>query len=485
MSQENLKGKTISNFSWKLMEQILSQGVSILVSIVLARILLPEDYGVVTVVLIFINICDVFIQQGFASTLIQRKEVDQKDLSSMFYASLVISMILYLILFFSAPYIQRFFGSGYDSLSAILRVMGLQIPFSAFKAIQQAIVSRELIFKKFFFATLGGKLVSGAIGIIMAIKGLGAWALAGQSLSCVVVDTLILTLIVSWHPIWYFSWTRVKPMLVFGANLVAAGLVDTIYNKLRSFVIGNKYSPADLGYYDQGDKFPALMMVTINSSLNTVLFPVLSKLQGGTKEMMQACRRSIKTSTFILFPFLAILALVSNDLIPLLLTDKWQPSIIYAQIFCAIYSFYPIYGINLQAIKAIGKGKEFFILEFSKKISGIACLIIGIPYGLMGIAISLLISTIINYFINGCAARIVLKYSWKNQILDILPNVIANIVMIITVALLPRFASHFINIVYLRVVAISVYTLVCLAIKNENLKYLNSIITDVIKKNKK
>lgn len=482
---EDLKGKTISNFSWKLMEQILSQGVSIIVSIVLARILLPEDYGVVTIVLIFINICDVFIQQGFASTLIQRKEVDQKDLSSMFYASLGISIILYLILFFSAPYIQRFFGSGYDSLSSILRVMGLQIPFSAFKAIQQAIVSRELIFKKFFFATLGGKFASGAIGIIMALKGLGAWALAGQSLSCVIVDTLILSIIVSWRPIWYFSWTRVKPMLVFGANLVAAGLVDTIYNKLRSFVIGNKYSPADLGYYDQGDKFPALLMVTINSSLNTVLFPVLSKLQGDKKEMMQACQRSIKTSTFILFPALAILALISDDLISLLLTDKWQPSVIYAQIFCAIYSFYPIYGINLQAIKAIGKGKAFFILEFSKKISGIVCLILGIPYGVMGIAISLLISTVINYFINGFAAKIVLDYSWKNQILDILPNVVANIVMIVTVALLPRFASHFVNILYLTTVALAVYVLVCVVIKNENFKYFNTIIADVVKKNKK
>ena len=482
---EDLKGKTISNFSWKLMEQVLSQGVSIIVSIVLARILLPEDYGVVTVVLIFINICDVFIQQGFASTLIQRKDVDQKDLSSMFYASLVISITLYLILFFSAPYIQKFFGSGYDSLCNILRVMGLQIPFSAFKAIQQAIVSRELIFKKFFFATLGGKLVSGAIGITMAIKGFGAWALAGQSLSCVIVDTLILSLIVSWRPIWYFSWTRVKPMLLFGANLVAAGLIDTVYNKLRSFVIGNKFSPSDLGYYDQGDKFPALMMVTINSSLNTVLFPVLSKLQGNKKEMMQACRRSVKTSTFILFPVLAILALVSDDLIPLFLTDKWQPSVIYAQIFCVIYSFYPIYGINLQAIKAIGEGKAFFMLELSKKVSGIVCLILGIPYGVMGIAISLLVSTVINYFINGIAAKSVLGYSWKDQIMDILPNVIANTVMIVIVAFLPRFTSHFLNIVYLPSIALCVYTLVCLIIKNENFKYFNAIIIDVIKKNKK
>lgn len=481
----SLKRDTITNFAWKFSEQVLSQGVAIVVSIVLARILLPKDYGVVTIVLIFIAICDVFISQGFASTLIQRKEIDQKDLSSMFYASLGVSSILYLLLFFSAPYIQIFFGSEYKDLSSILRVMGLQIPVSAYKAIQQAIVSRQLMFKKFFFATLGGKIVSGVVGILMAIGGFGAWALVGQSLSCIIVDTLILSLIVAWHPLFYFSWKRVKPLLLFGSSLVMAGLIDTLYNKLRSFVIGYKYTPNDIAFYEKGDQFPALLMGTINASLNTVLFPVLSKMQNSASELLLSCRRSVKISTFIMFPIMAALAIVSEDLICFLLTDKWQPCAIYAQIFCAVYSFHPIYSINLQAIKAVGRGKTYLGVELWKKINGIVCLLIGMNYGVIGIALSLLASTFVNFFINGVAANKVLNYSIKMQLQDIGKNLLSIVVTLLVVILIPKSGNHIIDWLVFGFLTFIIYIVISFVIKNDNLMYVINTIKDVFNRTHK
>ena len=474
----DIREKTYTNFFWKFLEQTLGQFVSLVVSIVLARILLPEDYGVVTVVLIFIVVCDVFISQGFASALIQKKEVDDRDYSSMFYASLALSLLLYSALFFSAPFIQSFFGSQYALLSPILRVMGLQIPISAVKAIQQAVVSRNLQFRKFFWATLGGKCMSAVVGIWMALEGYGAWALAGQSLSCCLVDTLILSLIVKWRPIAYFSWGRIRSMVSFGSKLVAAGLVDTLYNKLRSFVIGKQFNPADLAFYEKGDQFPSLLMNTTNSSLMAVLFPVMSKFQEDKNSVLQVCRRSVKVCTYVLFPIMAVLALVSEDLICVLLTDKWIECTPYAQIFCAVYAFYPIYTVNIQAIKAVGQGNAYLILEVAKKITGILCLIIAIPYGMIWIALSLLISTFINYIINGIAAKLVLGYGIRQQVVDILPNVAVVAIMTIVVYFLPQISdSRILNLVINCVICVLLYGGVSLLFKNENLQYLMSFIT--------
>lgn len=474
----NLQNKAFLNFLWKFLEQTLGQAVSLVVSIVLARLLLPEDYGVVTVVLIFICLCDVFISQGFASALIQKKEVDEKDLSSMFYGSLILSFLLYCFLFMSAPFIQDYFGTQYVLLCPILRVMGLQIPVSAIKAIQQSIVSRNLEFKKFFWATLSGKIVSAFVGIAMAMKGMGAWALAGQSLSCCIVDTCVLSLIVKWKPILYFSVKRIMPMLSFGSKLVLAGLVDTLYNKLRSFVIGKRFSPSDLAFYEKGDQFPSLLMNTTNSSLMAVLFPVMAKFQDEKDQVLQVCRRSVKVCTFVLFPVMAILALVSDDLICLLLSDRWRDCVPYAKIFCAVYAFYPIYTVNIQAIKAIGKGSAYLWLEVAKKVNGIICLVIAIPFGVIWIALSLLISTIINYIINGIAAKLILKYGIKNQILDIIPNLFVVVIMIVSVLLLPKLSGYrVVNIMIESLMGIIFYIGASFVLKNESLKYLLAIIS--------
>lgn len=482
MSQESLKEKTFSSFAWKFSEQMMAQVVNLIVSIVLARILLPEDYGVVTVVLIFVLVCDVFITEGFASALIQKKEADEKDFSSMFYASVVVSLLLYLLLFITAPCIASFFGPEYKLLSPILRVMGLQIPISAFKGVQQAYVSRELLFKKFFWATLGGKTVSAVIGIWMALKGYGAWALAGQALSSILVDTVILYIIVDWRPIWYFSWKRVKPMLSFGSKLVIAGLIDTIYNKLRSFVIGKRYTPDELAYYDKGDQFPSVLLHTIQSSFKTVLYPVMSKFQDDENSLLNVLRSSIKVCTFVVFPIMIGLALTADNFILFLLTDKWIDSVIYARIFCAVYVFYPIYSVSLQAIKAKGDSRSYLYIEILKKITGILCLIVSIPYGVKWIALSLVLSTFINYIINAISSKKILHYRYRDQIMDIIPNVANTIIMGITLLVVPSVSdSPFVNLLIQFLCGSFVYIAAAWLTKNEGARLVYEIVYSKIK----
>lgn len=481
MSQEGLRGKAFSNFLWKFSEQVMAQAVNLIVSIILARLLLPKDYGVVTAVLIFIAICDVFINEGFASALIQKKDADAKDFSSMFFASIVVSLLLYFILFISAPFIASFFGPEYELLSPILRVMGLQIPISAFKSAQQAYVSRNLLFKKFFWATLGGKTVSAVIGIWMAVNGFGAWALAGQSLSGILIDTAILYIIVDWRPIWFFSFERVKPMLSFGSRLVAAGLVDTIYNKLRSFVIGKRYTPSDLAFYEKGDQFPSVILNTIQSSLRTVLYPVMSRFQDDEGSLLSVLRSSIKVSTFVVFPIMIGLAIVAEDFIVLLLTDKWIDSVIYAQIFCGVYVFYPIYSINLQAIKAKGDSKSYLYIEMLKKVTGVICLVVAIPFGVRWIAFSLVVATIINYIINAISSRIVLNYRYRDQILDIIPNAILSFIMGLVLFIIPPIIGKpFISLSIHTAIGVIVYLITAKITKNEGAKLTEEMVRNMI-----
>lgn len=484
-SSSSLKTKTVTNFFWRLAERTLAQLVGALVSIVLARILLPQDYGVVAIVLLFTSLLDVFVSEGFATALIQKKDADDNDFSSMFYASLFISSIIYLIVFVSAPYIAMYFGSEYSMLCPLLRVLSLQIPLGSFKSIQEAFVSRNLQFKKFFFATLGGTIASAVIGISLALYGVGPWALVAQYLSNSVIDTFILNRIVRWYPKAHFSMGRVLPMLNYSYKLVLVGLVGRAYNELRSFVIGKRYTPADLGYYNRGNQFPSLFLNNIESSLISVLFPVMSSLQDNRENVINVCRRAVKISTYVLFPIMTILALIMEDLIYILLTDKWLPAVPYGIIFCCVYAFYPIYTTNIQAIRALGKSTSFFWYEMAKKVNGIICIIIAVPFGVYAIALSLLAATFVNYFINSISASRVIGYTHKLQILDLLPNLVMTIIMYGAVSLVPQISgSRIVDMIIRIVFATSIYLTLSYLSRNESFLELKSMALSLVNKRK-
>ena len=346
---------------WKFAERIGSQLVQTVVSIILARILMPEDYGIISLVTIFITICNVFISSGFGNALIQKKDADEVDFSSVFYASLAISVVLYIILFFGSPLIASFYEN--EQITLILRVMGLRLPIAAVYSVQQAYTSRKMQYRKFFIATLIGTIVSGAVGICMAYGGMGVWALVAQNMVNVGVNMIVLFFVVEWKPKLLFSFQKLKGLLSYGWKLLVSGLLETGYNELRSLIIGKKYSTTDLAFYDQGKKYPSLIADNINSSMNSVLLSAMSKRQDDREKVKSATRRSIRLSAYLLMPCMIGLACVAEQFVRVLLTDKWLPAVPFIQIMCIVYMFYPIHTANLTAIQAVGRSDLFLILE--------------------------------------------------------------------------------------------------------------------------
>ena len=326
------KGKVISNFIWRFAERCGAQLVSFVVSIVLARLLEPSVYGTVALVTVFTTILQVFIDSGLGTALIQKKNADDLDYSSVFYFNFVVCIILYLGMFIAAPYIAKFYGN--MSLIPVIRVISLTLIISGVKNIQQAYVSSNMLFKRFFFSTIGGTIVSAFIGIFMAYIGMGVWALVAQQLSNAMIDTMILWITVKWRPKAVFSWERLKSLLAYGWKLLVAVLLDTVYNNLRNLVIGKMYSSADLAFYNQGDKFPKIIVTNINTSIDSVLLPTLSSEQDNKARVKEMTRRAIKTSTYIMAPLMMGLAFCAKTVVELVLTQKWLPCVPFLQIFC-------------------------------------------------------------------------------------------------------------------------------------------------------
>uniref|UniRef100_UPI0022E78990 lipopolysaccharide biosynthesis protein n=1 Tax=Holdemanella porci TaxID=2652276 RepID=UPI0022E78990 len=417
----------ISNFLWRFAERCGAQLVTFIVSIVLARILSPNDYGTIALVTVFITILQVFIDSGLSTALIQKKDADDLDFSSVFYFNFVVCIILYLLMFFSAPYIAKFYND--LSLTPIIRVISLTLIISGVKGVQQSYVSRNMLFKRFFFSTLGGTIFSAVLGIAMAYAGFGVWAIVFQQLSNNTIDTLILWITVKWRPVKKFSWLRLKNLLSFGWKLLASSLLDTVYNNLRNMIIGKLYTPADLAFYNQGDKFPKLIVTNINTSIDSVLLPTMSNEQDNPVRVKEMTRRAIKTSTYIMAPLMIGLAFCAEPIVRLVLTDKWLPCVPYLRIFCVTYLFWPIHTANLNAINSMGRSDLFLKLEILKKIIGMILLLSTMWFGVMAMAYSLLISSFTSQLINTWPNRYLLKYSYIDQIKDILPNIVMALIM--------------------------------------------------------
>ena len=406
---------------------MFAQIVTFIVSVVLARLLSPTEYGTIALVMVFITIADVFANAGFGNALIQKLHVDNIDYSSVLYFSLGISFIIYGILFISAPYIADFYES--QILCSVLRVLGLRVPIAAFNSVQQAYVSKNMLFKRFFFSTLFGTLLSGVVGCVMAYNGFGIWSLVGQYLTNTIVDTTVLWFTVRWRPNFVFSFKRVKSLFSFGWKILVSNLIDTGYQQIRSLVIGGKYTSADLAYYNRGQQYPQLVVANVNTSISSVLFPAISKNQENLEVVKNMTRRAIKTSSYIMWPLMFGLAVISKPLVVWMLTDKWLPCVPYLQIACFNFAFWPIHTANLESLKDIGRSDILLKLEVVKKIMGLGLLLVSMNYGVMAIALSMIISTILSSFINAYPNSKILKYSYIDQIKDMMPSILLSLFM--------------------------------------------------------
>ena len=416
------RSKVVNGFLWRLAERIGAQGVTFVVSIVLARLLDPKVYGTIALVTVFTTIMNVFTDAGLANALIQKKDADDIDFSSVFWINILWSCLLYLIMFFAAPLIAAFYHD--DSLTPIVRVMSLSIVVSGVKNVQQAYISRTLQFRKFFFATLGGTVAAAVLGIYMAYMGYGVWALIIQYLTNTTMDTIILWLTVNWRPKRVFSWERLRGLLSYGWKLLVSALLDTTYENVRQLVIGKLYTSEDLAYYNRGMQFPSLIINNIDASINSVLLPTMSSEQEDRRAVKDITRRAIKTSTYIIMPLMMGLAVCGEPIVRLLLTEKWLPSVFFMRIFCFSFAFYPMHTANLNAIKAIGRSGLFLKLEIIKKIIGITVLAITMFISVKAMAIGTIATTIISLIINSWPNRNLLNYSFREQIMDMMPQIL-------------------------------------------------------------
>ncbi len=478
--QNNLRTKTIAGFMWSFFERIGAHLVSFIVSIVLARLLLPEEYGIIAIVLVFINICNVFVNNSFAVSLVQKKDADEIDFSSVFYFNIIFSILLYILLYFCAPYIANFYDM--PILVSVIRVLSVCIIFSAANSVQKAQVSRSMQFKKFFFSTLVGTIISAVIGIGMAYIGYGIWALVAQYLMNAIVNTIVLFITVKWIPKRVFSVKKLKVLFNYGWKILVSGLISVFYEEFRSLYIGKLYSANDLAFYTRGKQFPHLIVDNVNSSIAGVFFPLISKKQDNIADAKAIMKRTIKTSTYILTPLLIGLAAVAEPLVILFLTEKWLPCVPFLRVICINSALMPLLTANLQAINALGRSDIALKMEFAEKSCGILMILLFARINVIAIAWVGVLMSIIAFIIYTSQNKKLLNYGILEQLKDVCPTwAISFVMMIITMSITLLNFSIIVEFIMMILVGILTYILLSLIFKNESFMYIFNIIKPIFK----
>ncbi len=426
ISEKN-KNTIAKSLFWKGMENGGDQVITFLVSIVLARLLGPEKYGTLSVMLVFISISNVVIQSGFQTALIQKREVAEEDLSSVFFMGLFISALLYFLIWLIAPASADFFGDA--EIAPMLRLLSVILFFGAVTSVETAIVARRMDFKAQCIATLAADMVSGAIGIVLAFRGYGTWALIWQQILKNLTLMVLLIILIGWRPEFCFDWGRLGELFSYGWKVLLSGLIDTIYNNVYTPVISKLYSPVMVGYYNRGNQFPQIIANSVGQTMQSVMLPAYSGLQDKKDELKALLRRTIKLSCFLMFPMMAGLAAVSEDLLGALLGEAWLPAASLLSLCCLSYMVWPMHVSNIQAINAQGRSDIYLKLEVIKKLLGIMVLILSAPLGITAMIGLKGVSDIICTFINGGPNARLLSYGPLKQWRDVLPELMLSIVM--------------------------------------------------------
>lgn len=477
------KQSVVTNFIWRFLERGGTYVMNFVVSLVLARLLEPSLYGSIALVTAITSILQVFVDSGMANSLIQKKDTDDLDYSSVFYFNLVFCLVLYAGLFLAAPMIARLYHD--LSLTPVVRVLGLTIVVSGVKNVQQAYVAKTMQFRRFFFASLGGTLFAAVVGITLAYRGYGVWALVFQQLLNVAVNTAILWLTVGWRPKRLFSWQRLGALISYGWKLLVSQLLDTAYIKLYQFIIGLRYSTADLAFFNRGEQFPTLIMENVNASIDSVLLPVLSSEQDDKTRVREMTRRAIRVSSFVLMPLMAGLAACAEPMVRLLITEKWLPAVPYMQLFCVYFAFWPLHTANLNAIKAIGRSDIFLRQEIIKKVLETGILLVTMRYGVMAITLGMLVSGFLALIVNAWPNRRLLDYTLGRQLLDAMPAMLLSCAMALAILPVTRTAlPDLVKLLIMVPAGVGVYVGGSLLFKVDSFRYLLEIVKKLLSRGK-
>ncbi|MDO4277443.1 MAG: lipopolysaccharide biosynthesis protein [Lachnoclostridium edouardi] len=466
-----IKEKIVKGLFWKLLENGGAQGIQFIVAIILARLLTTEEYGIVGIISIFIIIANVLVQNGFSTALVQKQKADEKDFSSVFYFGLAAAAVMYGVLFMAAPWIGRFYNN--SQLCSLVRGLAIVLFPGSVISVQTAYVSREMEFKGLFKATMAAVVISGAVSIWMAYKGMGAWAMVGQQVSYYFALMIGLFIDVSWKPGWMFSIKRIRIMFGFGWKLLCAAMIDTLFSNLYGLIMGKIYNEQVLGVYNRGEQFPKIIVTNLGAAIQSVLLPAFAKEQESVGQVKAMARKAIQLSSYTVLPMLLGMFAVADTLVLALLGEKWMMCVPFLRIMCIAYCFYPIHITNLQAINAMGRSDVFLKLEIMKKVIGIVGLIAGIQFGaIVMVSIKALVDFLC-IFINAWPNKRILNYSIGQQCRDMAPAVALSAVMAAVVYFFGGFVpGAWFRLAVQILVGIGVYILLSAVFRVESFSYL-------------
>lgn len=428
---DNLKKKTVKGMIWSAVERFSTQGIQFLFGIILARLLSPSDYGIIAMLTIFIAVSQTFIDSGLGNAVIRKMDRTEKDMSTMFFFNIGMSLVCYGVIFLIAPFAAKFYNM--PELALILRVLALRLIIQAFSIVQITHLTIKIDFKKQAKISLVSALLSGVIGIIFAYMGYGVWSLVIQTLANSFLTSLLFTILVRWRPTSFFSTESFKYMFSFGSKILASGILETIYKNIYPLVIGKFYSSAQLGGYAKADRFAQFPSSNLTAILQRVSFPVLSTLQNEPDRLRSSYLKFINLSAFIVFPLMTGLLALTKPLTLVLLTEKWSDMIPLLQILCLSMMWYPVHAINLNVLQVLGRSDLFLRLEIIKKILGVTILCITLPMGILEMCIGQIVSAWICLFINTYYSGKFLQAGFAVQMKFLFPLFVNSVIMAIAI----------------------------------------------------
>ncbi|MCU7938647.1 MAG: lipopolysaccharide biosynthesis protein [gamma proteobacterium symbiont of Bathyaustriella thionipta] len=418
----NLTIRTANGIIWSLSEQLLRRSVGIIITILLARFLVPDDFGLIAMMAIFLELASQLMNSGFKEAVIRMKDANDIDFNTVFYSNIALGLISYGVLFVIAPFVSDYYEE--SRLNELIRVVGLIIIINSFQVVQSAILTRELNFKAQLKATLPASIISGLIAVTMAYFNYGVWAIVTQMVVSAILATTILWAMKIWRPKWLFSYNRLKKMFGFSIYLLITGLSNILFANMYIVIIAKYFSVTLVGYYFFSSKIKQLVIGQLVVSIQAVTYPALSKIQDDPDRLKSGYKKVISITTFLLFPVIALLAALAEPLLKFLFSEQWLPAVIYLQLMCIVAILQPLHAINLNILKVSGRSDLILYLGFLKKFIMVLILIISFNYGVIGILIGQIISSVIAYIPNSYYSDKLINYPLKEQLADFFPGLI-------------------------------------------------------------
>lgn len=480
----SLKDKTIAGMTWSAVGKVGTLTINFLSNLVLTRLLMPEDFGSIAMLAIFIAVSNVFIQGGLGAALVQKKNPTETDFSTVFFWNLALAVVFYALLFFLAPAISRYYGL--PQLKSLLRVQGVVLLIQSLAITQYTQLQKQMNFKVLAIRNMLAAASGTLVGIILAFKGFGAWSLVASAIVAAIVNVILMWKMSPWRPTWTFSFSSLGQLFSFGGLILLSSLVETLYNNLQELIIGKRFSSGSLGYFSQAKKLEEIPATGLSSIVNDVTFPAFSSLQDDREKLISGMRKSSQALAFVNFPMMILLIIVAKPLIVMLYGVKWEPSVPYFQILCLSGLIYTLNTLNTNVVKSLGKGRTFFLLQILKRVIGIAMIIFGVRYGIYGLLYAVAAVAYVNYVISAAANKKIINYGLFKQLGDVFPIFAVSILtgsltycigLILNINI---FAMMFIQLIFF----VTLYLILSRFLKIESYRLYMDIILKLLKKNK-